>query len=97
MSSPRTGQSLTTWPTSKVPLQPSWNGGPSPNGTPEICDKKYDNYANFSRDVRAVQPHQVLAINRGESQKVLTVKLVLPPRLAPGSSTSASRACATWA
>ncbi|XP_037518746.1 S1 RNA-binding domain-containing protein 1-like [Rhipicephalus sanguineus] len=54
------------------------------DGTPEICDKKYDNYANFSRDVRSVQPHQVLAINRGESQKVLTVKLVLPPRLAPG-------------
>ncbi|KAH6929208.1 hypothetical protein HPB50_024424 [Hyalomma asiaticum] len=54
------------------------------DGTPEICDKKYDNYASFSRDVRSVQPHQVLAINRGESQKVLTVKLVLPPRLAPG-------------
>ncbi|XP_050028147.1 S1 RNA-binding domain-containing protein 1 [Dermacentor andersoni] len=54
------------------------------DGTPGICDKKYDNYANFSRDMRSVQPHQVLAINRGESQKVLTVKLVLPPQLAPG-------------
>lgn len=43
------------------------------------ADKKYDNYINFSRDVRAVQPYQVLAINRGESQKMLTVKVVLPP------------------
>ncbi|KAH8021363.1 hypothetical protein HPB51_015510 [Rhipicephalus microplus] len=54
------------------------------DGTPEICDKKYDLYAKFSKDVRAVQPHQVLAINRGESHKVLTVKLVLPPQLEPG-------------
>ncbi|EEC13399.1 conserved hypothetical protein, partial [Ixodes scapularis] len=46
------------------------------------ADKKYDNYINFSRDVRSVQPYQarsVLAINRGESQKMLTVKVVLPP------------------
>ncbi|CAN7988958.1 unnamed protein product [Ixodes hexagonus] len=45
-------------------------------------DKKYDNYINFSRDIRTVQPYQarsVLAINRGESQKMLTVKVVLPP------------------
>lgn len=54
------------------------------DGMPEICDQKYDNYANFSKPVRFVQPHQVLAINRGESQKVLTVKLLLPPHLAPG-------------
>ncbi|KAK8778019.1 hypothetical protein V5799_020641 [Amblyomma americanum] len=58
---------------------------------PETCDHKYDNYINFSRDVRLVQPHQVLAINRGESQKVLTVKLILPPHMAP----SLKRFCET--
>lgn len=52
-------------------------------GKPETCDRRYDNYTNFSRDVRSVQPHQMLAINRGESQKVLTVKLVLPTYMAP--------------
>ncbi|XP_077540757.1 S1 RNA-binding domain-containing protein 1 isoform X2 [Haemaphysalis longicornis] len=54
------------------------------DGTPEISDQKYDNYANFCKNLRFVQPHQVLAINRGESQKVLSVKLQLPPNLTPG-------------
>lgn len=44
-------------------------------------DNKYDNYADFCKPITFLQPHQVMAINRGESQKVLTVKVVIPPSL----------------
>lgn len=37
----------------------------------------YDNYANFSRLVRLVKPHQVLAIFRGENQKCLSKEIVI--------------------
>ena len=40
--------------------------------------RKFENYFSFSCPVAFVKPHQVLAINRGESLKVLSVKVNLP-------------------
>lgn len=40
----------------------------------------YELYYNFSSRVDRMQPHQVLAINRGESEGVLRVKVVIPDR-----------------
>ncbi|XP_017131367.1 uncharacterized protein YdcI [Drosophila elegans] len=52
----------------------------SSKGTSGIADKKLDsskfeNYFNFQGDIKTIKPHQMLAINRGESHKFLTVKL----------------------
>lgn len=38
----------------------------------------YDNYYNYSEDIAKISGHRVLAINRGEAEKVLTVKIVAP-------------------
>ncbi len=38
----------------------------------------YDNYYNYSEDIAKISGHRVLAINRGEAEKVLTVKVVAP-------------------
>ncbi len=40
-------------------------------------DKLYEVYHQFSQPVKALKPHQVLALFRGEKQKVLRLKLVL--------------------
>lgn len=40
----------------------------------------YQLYYDFSSRVDRLQPHQVLAINRGESEKVLRVKVAVPER-----------------
>ncbi|XP_043652839.1 uncharacterized protein YdcI isoform X1 [Drosophila teissieri] len=52
----------------------------SSKGSSGIADKKLDsskfeNYFNFQGDVKTIKPHQMLAINRGEKHKFLTVKL----------------------
>ena len=39
---------------------------------------KFENYFEFSCPCQHIKPHQVLAINRGEAGKVLTVKILLP-------------------
>lgn len=39
---------------------------------------KFENYFNFKQSIRSIRPHQVLAINRGETLKVLTVKIEIP-------------------
>ncbi|XP_076249790.1 S1 RNA-binding domain-containing protein 1 [Calliopsis andreniformis] len=41
-------------------------------------DRKYEMYYNFNATTRTIRPHQILAINRGEAQKVLNVKIILP-------------------
>ena len=41
----------------------------------------YDNYYNYEEDIAKIQGHRVLAVNRGEAEKVLTVKLVAPVEL----------------
>jgi uncharacterized protein len=44
-------------------------------GLPEGKGKEFDPYANFKEPVRDIPPHRVLAINRGEKEQVLKVKL----------------------
>ncbi|XP_076464410.1 S1 RNA-binding domain-containing protein 1-like [Babylonia areolata] len=39
---------------------------------------KFEQYFDFQCCVRTIKPHQILAINRGEEQKVLTVKINMP-------------------
>lgn len=39
---------------------------------------KYEIYFNFQKPVKYLKPHQILAINRGESHKILSVKIVIP-------------------
>ncbi|XP_054714420.1 S1 RNA-binding domain-containing protein 1-like [Uloborus diversus] len=39
---------------------------------------KYENYFSFNMSLTNVAPHQVMALNRGEKQKVLTVKVQIP-------------------
>ncbi len=41
----------------------------------------YDNYYNYEEDLTKIQGHRVLAVNRGEAEKVLTVKIVAPVEL----------------
>ncbi|XP_075145670.1 uncharacterized protein YdcI [Haematobia irritans] len=38
---------------------------------------KYEMYYDYSNDVRFLKPHQVLAINRAEKMKFLTVKIIV--------------------
>lgn len=41
-------------------------------------NEKFDNYFDFEIPVKYIKPHQVLAINRGENLKILSVKVVVP-------------------
>ncbi|CAL8300330.1 unnamed protein product [Merluccius merluccius] len=42
---------------------------------------KFRLYFDFSSNVQRIQPHQTLAINRGENLKILTVKVNIPDRV----------------
>ncbi|XP_040904982.1 S1 RNA-binding domain-containing protein 1 [Toxotes jaculatrix] len=42
---------------------------------------KFHLYCDFTCNVQRIQPHQTLAINRGESLKILTVKVNFPDRV----------------
>ena len=44
----------------------------------EVDPSKFQNYFEFSCAIRNIKPHQVLAINRGESLKILSVKINIP-------------------
>ncbi|KAK7490172.1 hypothetical protein BaRGS_00018517 [Batillaria attramentaria] len=39
---------------------------------------KFEQYFDFLAPIRTVKPHQILAINRGEEQKILTAKIIMP-------------------
>ncbi|XP_011866321.1 PREDICTED: S1 RNA-binding domain-containing protein 1 [Vollenhovia emeryi] len=41
-------------------------------------DQKYEQYFNFKLSVNAIKPHHTLAINRAESQKIISVKVSVP-------------------
>ncbi|XP_012060032.1 PREDICTED: S1 RNA-binding domain-containing protein 1 [Atta cephalotes] len=41
-------------------------------------EQKYEQYFNFKSNVNAIKPHHILAINRAESQKIISVKIVVP-------------------
>ncbi|XP_072027539.1 S1 RNA-binding domain-containing protein 1-like [Amphiura filiformis] len=48
-------------------------------GTEEHPDTaKFANYSAYRISLNSIRPHQVLAINRGENLKILSVKVVLP-------------------
>ena len=38
----------------------------------------YDNYSHFSEELRRIPTHRLLAVNRGEKEKVLTVRIQAP-------------------
>lgn len=40
-------------------------------------NKTYEMYYEFSEAIKVVKPHRILAINRGEKEKVLTVNIVI--------------------
>ncbi|TWW78344.1 S1 RNA-binding domain-containing protein 1 [Takifugu flavidus] len=42
---------------------------------------KFQLYCDFTCNIQRIQPHQTLAINRGESLKILTVKVNIPDRV----------------
>uniref|UniRef100_A0AAX7U017 YqgF/RNase H-like domain-containing protein n=1 Tax=Astatotilapia calliptera TaxID=8154 RepID=A0AAX7U017_ASTCA len=42
---------------------------------------KFQLYFDFTCNIQRIQPHQTLAINRGESLKILTVKVNIPDRV----------------
>ncbi|XP_049927595.1 S1 RNA-binding domain-containing protein 1 [Epinephelus moara] len=42
---------------------------------------KFHIYVDFTCNINRIQPHQTLAINRGESLKILTVKVNIPDRV----------------
>ncbi|XP_040207491.1 S1 RNA-binding domain-containing protein 1 isoform X2 [Rana temporaria] len=42
---------------------------------------KFHLYHNFSCNINRIQHHQILAINRGENLKILTVKVTIPDRV----------------
>ena len=44
----------------------------------DVDPQKFENYFEFSCPCNHIKPHQVLAINRGETLKVLSVKVVIP-------------------
>lgn len=40
--------------------------------------QKYEQYFNFKSSVNIIKPHHILAINRAESQKIISVKILVP-------------------
>lgn len=46
-----------------------------------VDPSKFETYFEFRQSVVHIRPHQVLAINRGESLKVLNVKVEIPDSL----------------
>ncbi|KAL3971835.1 mediator of RNA polymerase II transcription subunit 28 [Sarotherodon galilaeus] len=53
--------------------------GPEQNKNKDI--DKFQLYCDFTCNIQRIQPHQTLAINRGESLKILTVKVNIPDRV----------------
>lgn len=46
--------------------------------TKPIDPLKFETYFDFKTSVRWAKPHQILAINRGENLKVLSIKIIIP-------------------
>jgi len=44
----------------------------------ETVESVYEMYYNFEEDIQKIPGHRVLAINRGENEKILTVKIAAP-------------------
>ena len=41
----------------------------------KVDEHKFENYFNFNIPTKYLKPHQILALNRGENLKVLSIKL----------------------
>lgn len=41
----------------------------------------YDNYYDYQEDIAKIAGHRILAVNRGEAEKILTVKIAAPSEL----------------
>ncbi|XP_030051668.1 S1 RNA-binding domain-containing protein 1 isoform X2 [Microcaecilia unicolor] len=63
-----------------ISIQSSLAKATSKEGNVKDVDK-FHLYHNFSCNINRIQHHQILAINRGENQKVLTMKVNIPDRL----------------
>uniref|UniRef100_A0A673B5Y1 S1 RNA binding domain 1 n=1 Tax=Sphaeramia orbicularis TaxID=375764 RepID=A0A673B5Y1_9TELE len=61
------------------PTQSDKNQGAKQSKNNDI--DKFSLYFDFTCNVQRIQPHQTLAINRGESLKILTVKVNIPDRV----------------
>ncbi|XP_012720466.2 S1 RNA-binding domain-containing protein 1 [Fundulus heteroclitus] len=64
--------------------QEKHDGGHKKPGAEQNKSKDFDKfqlYFDFTCNVQRIQPHQTLAINRGESLKILTVKVNIPDRV----------------
>lgn len=46
-----------------------------------VDETKYEIYLDFKKDVRFMETHQILALIRGQNQKVLSVKIELPKQV----------------
>uniref|UniRef100_A0A671XX85 S1 RNA binding domain 1 n=1 Tax=Sparus aurata TaxID=8175 RepID=A0A671XX85_SPAAU len=51
------------------------------NSSVTIQSSSFHLYFDFTSNIQRIQPHQTLAINRGESLKILTVKVNIPDRV----------------
>ncbi|XP_051232141.1 S1 RNA-binding domain-containing protein 1 [Dicentrarchus labrax] len=60
-------------------LQGNKKPGPQQNKNKDI--DKFHLYFDFTCNIQRIQSHQTLAINRGESLKILTVKVNIPDRV----------------
>lgn len=52
-------------------------GGGHHHGNNKNDASKYEQYYDYSNDVRYLKPHQILAINRAENMKFLSVKIIV--------------------
>ncbi|XP_071580913.1 uncharacterized protein YdcI [Temnothorax nylanderi] len=43
-----------------------------------VNSQKYEQYFNFKSSVNTIKPYHILAINRAESQKIISVKIIVP-------------------
>jgi len=57
---------------------------PAKDAAPERV-REYETYHGFSEAVRRLRPHQVLAINRGERQGALRVRIEIDPAIPAGA------------
>ncbi|CAG6016602.1 unnamed protein product, partial [Menidia menidia] len=60
-------------------VQGQKKNGPEQNKHKDV--DKFQLYLDFTCNIQRIQPHQTLAINRGESLKILTVKVNIPDRV----------------
>ena len=56
----------------------TWNEGKIVSKCKEETESVYEMYYDFSQEVSKIVGHRILAINRGENEKILTVKVDAP-------------------